>query len=227
VVHIDYSTMPRRRRFQTLRHKNAHLSGEKSAQLSLNPWLTSTREGVTGHLSAIVVCCWRGWCCDDWQSRNITSPRYQGRIPAIIPNPSNEFSDIECDVQLVTKVRHTDRTTSEATQPTPMAQVVQAQKIIANVKNKTEDQQKKAIFDSIQLLYSYAPRDGRLDFLRHLIYRREDLILIAKSMILQAVSVLINESISIMILPLDQIGQQQASYIEQIGDRGTALFLKR
>jgi superfamily II DNA helicase RecQ len=42
-------------------------------------------------------------------------------------------------------------------------------------------------------------------------------------MILQAVSVLVNKSISIVILPLDRIGQQQASYIEQIG--GQPCFL--
>jgi superfamily II DNA helicase RecQ len=119
---------------------------------------------------------------------------------------------------------NTDRTTSVVTK----AQAVQAQKIIADARDKREDQQKTAISDAIQLLYPYAPRDGQRDSLHHLIYRREDLILIAKtsfgkSMILQAVSVLVNKSISIVILPLDRIGQQQASYIEQIG--GQPCFL--
>jgi hypothetical protein len=38
-------------------------------------------------------------------------------------------------------------------------------------------------------------------------------------MILQAVSVLLDKSMSIVILPLDQIGKEQAEYIERIGGR--------
>jgi superfamily II DNA helicase RecQ len=38
-------------------------------------------------------------------------------------------------------------------------------------------------------------------------------------MILQAVSVLIDKSITIVILPLDQIGKEQWQYIEEIGGR--------
>jgi hypothetical protein len=68
---------------------------------------------------------------------------------------------------------NTDRTTSVITK----AQVVQAQNIIADARDKREDQQKTAISDAIQLLYPYAPRDGQRDSLHDLIYRREDLIL--------------------------------------------------
>lgn len=38
-------------------------------------------------------------------------------------------------------------------------------------------------------------------------------------MILQAVSVLLNKSVSIIILPLDEIGKEQAEYIKQIGGK--------
>jgi superfamily II DNA helicase RecQ len=74
------------------------------------------------------------------------------------------------------------------------------------------------------LLYPYFPQDGQRDALHHLIYRKQDLILIAKtsfgkSMILQVLSVLVNESITIVILPLDQIGKEQRQYIEEIGGR--------
>jgi superfamily II DNA helicase RecQ len=129
---------------------------------------------------------------------------------------------------LETEVINTNRIASAITQVISKAQVVEAQKIISDATKKSEDEQKTVICDAIQLLYPYAPRDGQRDALHHLIYCRKDLILIAKtsfgkSMILQAVSVLLNKSISIVILPLDQIGKEQAEYIKQIG--GQPCFL--
>lgn len=121
---------------------------------------------------------------------------------------------IGIDVHLETEVVDADVTIPAITQTISEDQVVQAQTIITQAMNKSEDEQKTAIFDAIRLLYPYPPRDGQRDALHHLIYRRKDLILIAKtsfgkSMILQAVSVLCNKSISIVILPLDQIGKEQ------------------
>jgi hypothetical protein len=217
--------MPRPPKIRHPKHKNALQRRKKSTQLSLHPWLRSTGEGViipdgdglpsllsaAGKVDAVLIC-----------SQEASSTK--DRIPGIVPNPNQGSPDIECDVRLETKVINTDGTTSAVTQSISKAQVIQAQKIIADARDKSEEKQKTTICDAIQLLYPYAPRDGQRDALHHLIYRREDLILIAKtsfgkSMILQAVSVLINKSISIVILPLDRIGQQQTSYIKQIGGR--------
>ena len=79
--------------------------------------------------------------------------------------------------------------------------------------NLTSNEQKKAIYNAILLLYLYRPQDGQQDTLHHLIYHWKDLVLIAKmlfrkSMILQVISVLLNKSISIIILPLDEIGKE-------------------
>jgi hypothetical protein len=102
--------------------------------------------------------------------------------------------------------------------------VIQAQYLISIGRDKAEEAQKTVIFYAIRLLYPYFPRDGQRDALYHLIYRKRDLILIAKtsfgkSMILQAVSVLVDKSITIVILPLDQIGKEQQQYIKEIGGK--------
>ena len=87
-----------------------------------------------------------------------------------------------------------------------------------------------AIDGAIAILYPYEPKSGQREALHHLIYQRKDLILIAgtgfsKSMVLQAVSVLLPGSITIVILPLDQIGNEQSNCIQQIG--GVPCFLNR
>jgi superfamily II DNA helicase RecQ len=102
--------------------------------------------------------------------------------------------------------------------------VALAQRIIAGAAKAEEADQRKAIDEAIQLLYPYAPREGQRDALQQLIYHRKDLILIAKtsfgkSMILQAVSILSRKSITVVVLPLDQIGREQAEYILRIGGR--------
>ncbi|OXV06220.1 hypothetical protein Egran_06011, partial [Elaphomyces granulatus] len=102
--------------------------------------------------------------------------------------------------------------------------VNQAQYLISIAHNEEEKTQKAAIFHAIRLLYPYFPRPGQTDALHHLIYRKKDLILIAKtsfgkSMIPQAVSMLVKKSITIVILPLDQIGKEQEQYIEQMAGK--------
>lgn len=102
--------------------------------------------------------------------------------------------------------------------------IAKAQAIIADSIRKDVVVQKQAIDEAVSLLYPYKPRAGQQEALHHLIYRRQDLILIAKtsfgkSMILQAVSVLICKSITVVILPLDQIGIGQEAYISRIGGR--------
>jgi hypothetical protein len=96
--------------------------------------------------------------------------------------------------------------------------VAQARRIIFGATQAGNVEQNKAIDEAVQFLYPYAPRKGQRNALQHLIYKRKDLILIAKtsfgkSMILQAVSILIHKSITVVVLPLNQIGQEQAEYI--------------
>jgi superfamily II DNA helicase RecQ len=103
-------------------------------------------------------------------------------------------------------------------------EVTQAQRIIADARNASEAEQNRAIEEAIQLLYPYPPRQGQRDALRQLIYKRKDLILIAKtsfgkSMVLQAAPILMCRSITIVLLPLDRIAQEQAEYITGIGGR--------
>jgi len=113
----------------------------------------------------------------------------------------------------------------------PANQVAQAQRIIAGAKGADEVEQNRAIEEAIQLLYPYPPREGQRDALRQLIYKGKDLILIAKtsfgkSMILQAASILMSKSITVVVLPLDQIGQEQTEYITCIGGRPCLLNAK-
>ena len=96
--------------------------------------------------------------------------------------------------------------------------------IIAGAEGAEEVEQNRAIEEAIQLLYPYPPREGQRDALRQLIYKRKDLILIAKtlfgkSMILQAVSILTRKSTTVVVLPLNQIRQEQAKYITCISGR--------
>lgn len=99
-----------------------------------------------------------------------------------------------------------------------------AQQEIKHAVSKDENTQSQAIINAIRRLYSYEPYDGQRECLHYLIYQRTDLILIAKtsfgkSMMLQAVSVLIGKSITLVILPLQQTVVEQTQYIERIGGR--------
>src|ERR1700719_148267 len=71
-----------------------------------------------------------------------------------------------------------DRTGDSVVSPN---RVTQAQRIIADASNASEADQNRAIEEAIQLLYPYPPRQGQRDALRQLIYKRKDLILIAKT----------------------------------------------
>lgn len=102
--------------------------------------------------------------------------------------------------------------------------VLEAQELIQLAVDGDKERLYEAINQAIQKLYTYPAREGQLEALRHLVYLRKDLILIAKtsfgkSMILQAVSLLLAKSITLVILPLDQIGVEQTGYIQKIGGR--------
>jgi hypothetical protein len=130
-------------------------------------------------------------------------------------------------VRLEVEVAKEDRSITE-TRAVSSEQVTEAQRIIAGAEEKDMAAQNKAIDKAIGFLYPYSPREGQRDALYHLIYRQKNLILIAKtsfreSMILQAVFILLHKSITLVILPLDQISVEQAEYIAQIG--GNPCFL--
>ena len=130
----------------------------------------------------------------------------------------------EITIQLEVEFTDESGNTAVETRAVSADQVTQAQKIIAVAAKTEEAKQNKAIDKAIQLLYPYAPREGQREALRQLIYNREDMILIAKtsfgkSMILQAVSILTRRSTTVVVLPLDQIGQEQAEYIARIGGK--------
>ena len=60
-------------------------------------------------------------------------------------------------------------------------QVAEAQRIIAGVKDADEVKQNKVIEKIIQFLYFYSFCENQHDALQQLIYKRKDLILIAKT----------------------------------------------
>jgi hypothetical protein len=59
-------------------------------------------------------------------------------------------------------------------------EILKAQQILNDAAKRTVSLQKEAISHAI-LRYPYAPRDGQRDALHHLIFRKKDLPLIAKT----------------------------------------------
>ncbi|KZZ89108.1 DNA helicase, ATP-dependent, RecQ type [Ascosphaera apis ARSEF 7405] len=85
-----------------------------------------------------------------------------------------------------------------------------------------------AIKIAIRILYPYWPREGQVEAIQHLLFEKQDLILIAatsfgKSLVLQSVSLLRTDSMTIVVIPLNQIGQDQLDVIKQRG--GSPCFL--
>jgi superfamily II DNA helicase RecQ len=131
-----------------------------------------------------------------------------------------DAASVQLEVELTDEAGHI----AVETRTVPADQVAQAQRIIAGAARASKVEQNKAIEEAIQLVYPYAPREGQRDALWQLIYKRKDLILIAKtsfgkSMILQAASLLIRKSITVVVLPLNQVGLEQAEYITRIGGK--------
>jgi superfamily II DNA helicase RecQ len=138
---------------------------------------------------------------------------------------------LACDKEVQLEIALTDKPDVVQTCAISAFQVIRAQRIIAGAKKADNIKQNKAIDKAIQLLYPYPPREGQRNALHQLIYKGKDLILIAKtsfgkSMILQAVSILTCRLITLVVLPLDCIGQEQAEYITRIGGRPCLLNAK-
>jgi hypothetical protein len=96
--------------------------------------------------------------------------------------------------------------------------VLEAQKIIQEAREKGEKEQNAAIIAAIEGIYTFPPWNGQREALHHLVFLRKDMILIAKtsfgkSMLLQAVSLILEKAITLIVLPLNQIGIEQTEYI--------------
>ena len=195
-------------------------SGQRDVnQLTLDSYLVSTNQthsqqgqGVLGTLCTTMMHVWMS-----------------GKINQILciamrsPDASNG-SDSQGSIQIAVEARNSNGELVLGVNTVANEKVQQAQEIIAKAINNSIPEQKKAIEEAIQVLYPYPPREGQRDALHQLIYLRKSLILIAKtsfgkSMILQAVSCLLCKSISLVILPLDRIGVEQAEYISRIGGK--------
>lgn len=151
--------------------------------------------------------------------------RSQGRsdIPNQRHTTSSEHED-KPSYNIGTNLVYNSGTIRSEIQVVSSDTVKKARQIIAEAQHLETPTQNHAIDKAIQLIYPYIPRDGQREALHRLIYRRRDLILIAKtsfgkSMLLQAVSVLLDKTITVVILPLKQIGIEQTAYIRAIGGR--------
>ena len=95
----------------------------------------------------------------------------------------------------------------------------------------SHNEQSAIVRQAVRLRFPYNPRDQQIEALRHLIFDRTDLILIArtsfgKSTVIQAFSLLL-EHITLVILPLNRIGKEQEGKIRALGGRPLALNAER
>jgi superfamily II DNA helicase RecQ len=79
-------------------------------------------------------------------------------------------------------------------------------------------QQRELIVNAVKLLYPFEPRDKQVDCMQLLLYRKEDLVLVAKtsfgkSLVWQILPCLVPGTVVIAILPLLALGVEQARSI--------------
>ncbi|KAI5299134.1 hypothetical protein KEM56_003490, partial [Ascosphaera pollenicola] len=96
------------------------------------------------------------------------------------------------------------------------------------VGQKKQEVEMPALKIDMKLVFPYWPHDEQAEAVAHLLYRNRDLILIVKTSfgkntVMQAFSLLRPNTITIVIIPLDQIGKEQLAKIETLG--GSAFFL--
>ena len=93
----------------------------------------------------------------------------------------------------------------------------------------SKEEQLSAIDRAIKLLYLYSRQPSQIKVLRRVIYRKRDLFLAAKilqgkSIIIQAILLLIRASVAIIVLPLNTIGKEQLLKIQAI-PRANPIFI--
>ncbi len=81
-------------------------------------------------------------------------------------------------------------------------------------------EQRELITSAVRLLYPFEPREKQVDCVQWLLYRKEDLVLVAKtsfgkSLVWQILPCLVPGTIVIAILPLLALGAEQASSIQK------------
>jgi superfamily II DNA helicase RecQ len=88
------------------------------------------------------------------------------------------------------------------------------QQLFKDVQGQDLALQKQYVCNALCKLYNFEPRPGQIEGVWQIIFARRDLILIAKtsfgkSVLLQAPSAIVPDSTSLLILPLDKIGEEQ------------------
>jgi superfamily II DNA helicase RecQ len=89
------------------------------------------------------------------------------------------------------------------------------QGLVEKAREASEEVQKGVIRAGLHRhLYAFEPRQKQVDAVWHLVFRKEDLLLAAKtsfgkSVLFQAAPLFCRDGIGVIIIPLDRIGQEQ------------------
>ncbi|MCJ1360356.1 MAG: hypothetical protein MMC33_010361 [Icmadophila ericetorum] len=96
------------------------------------------------------------------------------------------------------------------------------QGLVEKARHAPEELQKNIIRAGLQRhLYPFEPRQKQVDAIWHLVFKKKDLLLVAKtsfgkSVIFQAAPLFCSGGIGLIIIPLDQIGQEQCIKIQRL-----------
>lgn len=96
------------------------------------------------------------------------------------------------------------------------------QGLVEKARHASEEVQKEIIRAGLQRhLYPFEPRQKQIDAIWHLVFKKEDLLLTAKtsfgkSVIFQATPLFCRGGIGLIIIPLDRIGQEQCIKIQRL-----------
>jgi hypothetical protein len=107
--------------------------------------------------------------------------------------------------------RHPEPSADEAALQTPQSRLLCS---------KDDAEQRQLITAAVESLYPFSPHEKQVDCVQRLLYRKEDLILVArtsfgKSLIMQILPCLVPNSVIIVILPLLALGLEQAESIQK------------
>jgi superfamily II DNA helicase RecQ len=100
--------------------------------------------------------------------------------------------------------------------------MVAIQHLVEKARHASEEVQKGIIRAGLKRhLYSFEPRQKQIDAVWHLVFKKEDLLLAAKtsfgkSVVFQAAPLFCRGGIGLIIVPLDRIGQEQCIKIQRL-----------
>ena len=105
--------------------------------------------------------------------------------------------------------------------------LIKLQRLVEDFRNYKGADRKTDVEDAliakvVRTVWGYQPREIQAEVLSWLVFQREDCILTAKtsmgkSLPLQAVPILVPNSVAIIVLPLDKIGQEQVEKLRNLG----------